>query len=177
VGRELQEVASTPTVPALKLSEASSSIWEGTSPSTMSCHLFSRAWQKTWLLGLKLPALRSLWRPHWVSCCLRSSCCFTPKSSILSPNTLTWSLVDVVLVWRKKCTVNHLFDYLSLGLQFHLSNLIYPASDTSCHVLVTNHRVWIGKWIYCTLKQLITTSNCNCFTDQHTLQITALQHT
>jgi hypothetical protein len=31
-----------------------------------------------------------------------------------------------------------------------------PTSDTSCHVIVTINKIWIGNRIYWTLKQLVT---------------------
>jgi hypothetical protein len=73
----------------------SSSSWEGASPSTVSCHLFSGAWWKTRWLAFWSPALGSAWGYRWkyprfsdvaAVLCLSLLChCCIPAASIF-PN-------------------------------------------------------------------------------------------
>lgn len=62
---ELPHVTSALTGPVLRPLGTSSCIWKGVGISTVPCHVFSGAWQKTQLLALQLLDQGYTWKPYW----------------------------------------------------------------------------------------------------------------
>jgi hypothetical protein len=78
--------------------------------------------------------------------------------------SIAHSPTPICVMDKKKCSYIVL---LQLYNQIIEKWSIRNQSSWHCHVLVTRHGGWIGRWIY-----WATTNNYNNVTDLHTLQIT-----